>query len=370
MMVTRASPQALGLWWAAQRFRKHRADFYEYLADIIEAVEGRKTAKSILITYAHRHGHHSTRGRLAAHWSARIEETGDLGYALADTMPAFDVTMIALLQGIGGGAMVEGLRDLAALLRLTQKMVQTFVLTMLAAFFGLVIALLSTALLPLAITPELRRSFGDVPADLYGVVTRTLFGYSDFIGAHWPVLVLAGMSTVAVFVWSLPNWHGAWRDRLDRVGLYALYRNLKAIQCLVTLAILVQPRRAAHTIGFRDALRMLAAQASPWQNAHYQRMHTLLEDGASGAATFQTGMLDPDTYAYLEDMDDALGMNQALQKIRPRLEDRVLRRVQRQATFWRWGILLVCLGYGLSIYAATMLVIAEMRSAMLLSLGV
>jgi len=201
-------------------------------------------------------------------------------------------------------------------------------------------------------------------------VTRALFGYSDWIGAQWLWLVLAGIGLMAVFIWSLPNWHGAWRDQMDRVGLYALYRNLKAIQFLVTLALLVQPRRTAHNIGFRDALHMLAAQASPWQYAHYQRMHARLEDGHSGADTFQTGLLDRDTYAYLEDMDDALGMNQALQRIRPRLQDRVLRNVQRQAAFWRWVILLACLGYGLSIYAATMLVIAEMRAAMLLSLGV
>jgi len=364
------STRALGLWWAAQRFRKHRADFYDYLADIIEAVEGRKTIKPILITYADRHGKHSARGRLAAHWATRIEDSGDLGDALADTLPAFDVTMIALLQGIGGGAMVGGLRDLAALLRLTQRMVQIFTLTLLAAFFGLAIAILSTALLPTAIAPQLRQSFNDVPPDQYGVVTRMLFGYADLIGSQGLVFAAAGIGLIAAFVWSLPNWHGAWRDRVDRFGLYALYRNLKAIQFLVTLAILVQPRRAAHNVGFRDALHMLAAQASPWQNAHHQRMHARLEDGASGATTFQTGLLDADTYAYLEDMDDALGMNQALQKIRPRLEDRVLRTVQRQATFWRWAILLACLGYGLSIYAATMLVIAEMRSAMLLSLGV
>jgi len=363
------TPKRLGLWWAAQRFRQHRADFYEYLADIIEAVEGRKTIKPILITYANRHGTHTARGRLAAHWAARIEDSGDLGDALADTMPAFDVTMITLLQGIGGAALTGGLRDLAALLRLTQNTVKTFVLTMLAAFFGLAIALLSTALLPTAIVPQLRQSFHDVPPDLYGMVTRTLFAYSDFIGAQWLLLALVGAALLAAFAWSLPNWRGAWRDRADRFGLYALYRNLKAIQCLVTLAILVQPRRAAHNIGFRDALRLLGEQASPWQNAHVQRMRARLEEGHSGAATFQTGMLDPDTYAYLEDMDDALGMNQALQKIRPRLEDRALRRVEQQATFWRWAILLACLGYGLSIYAATMLVIAEMRSGLLLSTG-
>jgi len=359
----------LGLWWAAWRFRPHRADFYEYLADIIEAVEGRKTLKPILITYANRHGQKSVRGKLAAHWAARIEDSGDLGDALADTMPAFDVAMITLLQGIGGAAFVGGLRDLAALLRLTQNTIKTFVLTLLAAFFGLAIALLSTVLLPAAITPELRQSFHDVPADLYGVVTRTLFAYSDFIGAHGLLLALTGMGLIAAFAWSLPHWCGTWRDRFDRFGLYALYRNLNAIRFLVTLAILVQPRRAAHTIGFRDALRLLGEQATPWQARHHQRMRVRLEEGHSGAATFQTGLLDPDTYAYLEDMDDALGMNQALQKIRPRLEDRVLRKVQRQATFWRWAILLACLGYGLSIYAATMLVIAEMRSAMLLSTG-
>jgi len=102
------STQALGLWWAAQQFRKHRADFYEYLADIVEAVEGRKTIKPILITYAARHGHHTARGRLAAHWAVRIEDSGDLGDALADTMPTFDVMMITLLQRIGGAALVGG----------------------------------------------------------------------------------------------------------------------------------------------------------------------------------------------------------------------------------------------------------------------
>jgi len=359
----------LQLWWAAQSFRKHRADFYEYLADIIEAVEGRKTLRPILITYADRHGQTSMRGRLAAHWVHRIEESGDLGEALADTMPNFDVTIIGLLQRIGGAALVGGLRDLSALLRLTQRMLRIFVLTLLAAFFGLGIALLSTALLPLVIVPELEQSFADVPPEAYGFVTHKLFAYADFIGSHWITLSVAATALLLGFAWSLPNWHGRWRSVVERFGLYALYRNLQAIQFLVTLSIMVQPRRSAHNIGLRDALRMLLESATPWQAAHYQHMWSRLDEGYGGAAPFHTGMLDRDTYAYLEDMEDALGMNQALQKIRPRLEDRALRQAQQQATFWRWVMLIICLTYGLGIYASTMLVITEMRSALVMTMG-
>lgn len=358
------------LWWSALRFRGQRADFYTYLAAVIEALEGRKTIKQILLSYADRHGATTCRGRLALHWADRLEDTGDLAYAFQDSMPAQDVAILSMMQRIGGGAMPDGLRDLAALLQLNARILRIFVLTLLVALFGLLFALALTAALPTYIVPQLRASYGDISPDFHGVVSRRMFAYADFIDGNWMLLCAAGMACVPLVAWALPNWHGAWRDKCDRIGLLALYRNLQSIRFLVTLSIVVQPRRTAQNIGFREAMLMLSEHGSRWQNAHYDRILPNMQEGRIGAAAFNTGLLDADTYTYLDDMDEALGLNEALQRIRPRLEDRALRQAQRKAQFWRIVILAASILYMLGIYLAILAVTGEMRTATLMTTGI
>lgn len=367
--MTVSFQQAL-LWWSALHFRGQRADFYTYLAAIIEALEGRKTIKQILLSYAQRHGPASCRGRLALHWADRLEDTGDLAYAFQGTLPAQDVAILSMLQRIGGGAMPDGLRDLAALLQLHASILRIFAVTMLVALFGLLFALTLTAALPMYIVPQLRASYGDIAPDFYGVVSRRMFAYADLIDDHWLLLCAAGFACIPLVAWALPNWHGTVRDRLDRIGLLALYRNLQSIRFLVTLSIIVQPRRTAQNIGFREAMLMLSEHGSRWQNAHYDRILPNMQEGQVGAAAFNTGILDDDTYAYLDDMDEALGLNEALQRIRPRLEDRALRHAQRKAQFWRIVILVVSILYMLAIYLGILAVTSEMRTATLMTTGI
>ena len=54
----------------ALRFRALRADYYEYLADLVEGTQGRKSLRDIFDDDAHRYGRRTVRGRLSRYWAA------------------------------------------------------------------------------------------------------------------------------------------------------------------------------------------------------------------------------------------------------------------------------------------------------------
>ena len=55
----------------AWRFRPGRADYYEYLADLIEGTQGRKSLRDVFEDDARRYGVDTERGRLAGEWGGR-----------------------------------------------------------------------------------------------------------------------------------------------------------------------------------------------------------------------------------------------------------------------------------------------------------
>lgn len=94
---------------AASKFARARADWYEYLADMTEDTQGRRTFLSILEADAQRYGK-SARGVLSAYWAHRIVETGELGRTLHRTLPPREVAEFVSLQN----PRASGLRGRAA----------------------------------------------------------------------------------------------------------------------------------------------------------------------------------------------------------------------------------------------------------------
>ena len=81
----------------ALRFRALRADYYEYLADLVEGTQGRKSLRDIFDDDAHRYGRRTVRGRLSRYWAAAyLEAGGDLGVAWSGTLPAEECLVLSL----------------------------------------------------------------------------------------------------------------------------------------------------------------------------------------------------------------------------------------------------------------------------------
>lgn len=356
------------LGWAALRFRaKQRQEYYDYLADILEATQGRKTLKLVLAHDADRYGIKTARGRLSEHWAYQIEEHGDVAQAFSGTLPVREVAIIGMMQRIGGSALVGGFRDLAALLRLDLKIQNILLATLSMGYFALIVMLLTMVAITAFTVPTLMGSFSDIDPLLYGPATRLLVGFADWLDTWLGVVLVVIVAGGIGMKWLLPRWQGKARDLADRyVPGFGLYRDTQAISFLVSLAAILMPRTGLNH-SMAEALTMMHEYSTPWLRSHIARMALRLSDAQAGATVFQTGLLDKQTYWYLEDLVDAIGMDAALQKTRQRLEHSTTSTVAKRATVLRWSMV----GTALAFLLGTMLwhyaVIFEMRAAMLLT---
>jgi hypothetical protein len=107
-----------------------------------------------------------------------------------------------------------------------------------------------------------------------------------------------------------------------------------------------------------------ARGAPPWLHAHLLDMLARIDAGLTGPEVFGTGLLEADTWWYMADMMDALGMEAGLARARQRIERRLLARVRRQASVLRWSLLISSVAAVLGIALWHYGVIDELRQAL------
>src|SRR3546814_9853683 len=104
------------------RFGPLRADYYDYLAALMEATRGRLTIKEIFQQDALRYGSGSVRGRLSLRWLTAYQRGGgDLYATWLDTFTLAELNLIRAAQHIGNDPLVRTLHELADVLRLMNK---------------------------------------------------------------------------------------------------------------------------------------------------------------------------------------------------------------------------------------------------------
>ena len=325
---------------AASRFKGQRADFYEYLADLIDATSGTKTLLSVFQDDAQRYTRQRPRGVLSACWAERFLMTGgDLFATWYGTLPTEDLVAIQAAQYAGSGALTQTLRQLAAVVRVTDAASREFFQTSLVGFFGLLVALASLFSIPLFTADRLAQAFSSLPAEFHGPVTRSLFQTSSWLKGAWLVVLLLLVGLAWMTAWSLPHLVGPLRTFLDQWGIWRLYRVVHAVRFLSLLAVLLKPRG---NVGARLREALLAQQrgTTRWLDHHLSMMLARIDAGFNGTDALDTGLSDAETWWYLTDMVNTLGLDAGLQRTRVRLEQHTVRRIAVQAIALRWLLLL------------------------------
>lgn len=327
------------LTWLARLFRARRADYYEYLSVLLGSLDGRRSLHDVFAADARRHGPRTVRGQLSDHWARQFRECGgDLGQTFAGTLPDDDVALLRAAQLAGAGALGPALDDVARTVRLLER-AQTGVVGALSGALVAAMALLVVLLaVPLHTVPTLQAAFAGVPPELWGSKTRLLFGLADIVRAWLPVLLALAVTGLIGVAASLPHYTGPGRLRLDGWLWWRIYRDFHGIRFLALLATLIAPRG---NVGapLRDALLAQLPGASRWKVWHLNRMLERVDDGVVGALTFQTGLLDAQTYWFLDDMTAIHGLAPGLVRTRERIEARLLAQVLRRAMALRWAAL-------------------------------
>lgn len=350
---------------AAHKFARSRADWYEYLADMTEDTQGRRTFLSILDADAQRYGK-TARGVLSGYWAHRIVETGELGRTLHRTLPPREVAEFVSLQTQGQTVFALGLRDMAAVVRLTAKLRSILVstLTVAALMLILVWAMVMIAV-PYFTAPMLLDAMPDIRQELLGPSTQAFFDIAHWIRDKGARLWLTCVAIGAAVYFSFPYMDNTFRRWLDRWGPYRLYRDVQAIAVVSTAATAVKPR-AGKVMQIRHAIEMQLPGATRWLARRLQAIQARLDDAKKGAEIFDVGLLDREIYWYLEDLTNTLGLDVGLQKTRMRMETTILKRVEFRAKVLRWVALLGAVLAMAFIFLWHQSVIMDMRNALMI----
>lgn len=348
------------------QFMRQRADYYEYLAALLQGMRGRRTLKEVFQADAGRYGMDTVRGRLSARWLQTYQlASGDLYTTWLAEFPVAELGLIRMAQSFGNTALVNTLAQLAQVLMLGRKASQIVLATLGAAALALLLVLLMLVCVPWFTVPQLLHSFASVPAEYYGSLTRQLLGFADLLRTVLPFLVVLLLGGWYLLLWSLANTCGRVRKALEPYSLWRIYRYVQALRFFALLA-LVLGRDDTGSTQLRTALQMQVQGASAWQNSHIQAMLRRIDSGLTGADTFDTGLLDREHFWFFSDMVLARGLQQGLQLTCDRVRSLVLGSVARQAAALRWMILLISLAFILGLGLWHYAVIDELRRSLMM----
>lgn len=352
--------------WDACRFARQRGDYYAYLAGVLHGTQGTLTLKDIFRNDAARYGQHTVRGRLSREWLQRYQRCGgDLYMTWSGCFPVDELGVLRSAQSQGNQAVLQTLQQLAHTLGLLARLNGVLVSTLGAAVAGLLLVLLVLAALPAFTVPRLLATFADVPPAYFGSLTQRLIAFSAGLQRYGPAVLVAGAAALGWVVWSLPNYTGPLRSRLDRYAVWQVYRQVHALRLLSMLVIFLGAG-GRDAVQLRPALVLQRFGMSAWTVDKLHRMIRRLDAGVSGVDTFDVGLLDPSLYWLMHDWVAARGLTHGVMATVERLQQQLPVVLARKVQCVRWGVLIACVALMLGLALWHYAVIDELRRSLLM----
>lgn len=333
--------QFLQLSWDAWRFNRGRRDYYDYLAALLQGAGGARTLKQIFAADASRYGEQSSRGRLSQRWLQLFQAAGgDLYATWFGVFPLAELAVLRSAQARGNDTLIGTLGEMSRVLGVLEAARGILRASLLTAVLAMVVTMAMLLAVPGFTVPRLRDSFSVLPLEYHGGAIRSLFRFADFIESGWPFLLPPAMLAFGLFLLSFGRYAGPLRKLLDTLGPWRVYRHVHAMRFLALLAVALG-RGEHEATRLRMALSVQLAGASPWLSSHIEAMLGHVDAGRTGAAVFDTRLLDPPQLWFLDDMIAAGGLVDGLRQCSAWVERHVLGTVARQAVTLRWCLLLM-----------------------------
>ncbi len=350
---------------AALRFRRKRGDYYGHLAETIERTQGKKKLRQIFADDSVRYGR-KPRGVLSRYWTAAYERYGGrYGKVFEGTLPNDEVMLLRLIQTKGGDDILpQGLRDMSETVALLKKANDVVRIAVLGFIFPMVITLLSLATVPLFSVPRLREMGSDMPEDALPISVQQLYGLADFLTGNLWVMVIAALLLLASILYSFSRLHGPVRWFLDKYGLlWSIHRDFEAVKFLSNLSLVIKTRNSKSD-NLRESLQNLSYGANPWKADIIRRMlENLLQRGSKIQDVFKVGLLGDEAQYELEDLITARGLNEALEYLRPRLEDTIVKRLQLRCKILMWSMIGLSTATSLAVFLNQTFALQDLQQA-------
>jgi hypothetical protein len=350
---------------AALRFRRKRGDYYGHLAETIERTQGKKKLRQIFADDSDRYGR-KPRGVLSRYWSAAYEKYGGrYGKVFEGTLPNDEVMLLRLIQTKGGDDILpQGLRDMAETVALLKKANDVVRIAVLGFIFPMLITLLSLATVPLFSVPKLREMGSDMPEEALPISVQQLYGLAGFLTGNLWVMVIAALLLLTGTLYSFSRLHGPVRWFLDKYGLlWSIHRDFEAVKFLSNLSLVIKTRNSKSD-NLRESLQNLSYGANPWKADVIRRMlENLLQRGSKIQDVFKVGLLGDEAQYELEDLITARGLNEALEYLRPRLEDTIVKRLQLRCKILMWSMIAASTAISLDLFLNQTFALQDLQQA-------
>lgn len=346
-------------------FRKHQAEYFLYLSQLLKGTQGQYTVRSVFAADIQRYGLKHYRGRLAHYWLGLYQKNGgSLALTWQSTLSTDTWLLLKISQDQGDKALLEALAILAEQLR-DQKQLH-WLLMQLFWPVGFAVLLLSLMLLlvPWYTVPQLQQTFYAVPEHAYGAYTQKLFAWSLLSQRYGGWTVSGLFILVGACCYSLPSYLGRLRSYLDYLEPWRSYKAWQGLRTLRLLSLLLQSGSRQLRLG--QALQLMQATPNVWLSDYLQRMQKKITQGETGAYSFDVSLFPKELVWFMADMEKSQGLVTALSLSADYWQGVLARRLPLEAQIWRWAVLLVCVAGLLLLGGWHYVVIDELRQGLLM----
>lgn len=344
------------------RFRTQRAEYFDYLHTVLAGVAFKRTLSDVFLADQMRYQHKHWRGRLAAEWRQTYQHSGGDLYAVWQAYLPHD-ELILLRTAQQADRVGQGLQLLAQYLATLHRHQNMLLSILWPALIGVWVPIVLFLAVPLYTVPALQAVFQDLPTEFYAHYTRHLFFLAEFLQAYGFYLLALCLVVALLLYQCLYRRNNALRRYLDQWSVFRLLRQLAALRLLSLLSILLRPS-GSHQLSLLTALEVMQQGAGPWLRWHLHHMVVRINAGYIGALSFNSGLLEVDTYWFFSDMSQAMSVDQAAGRTAQRLSQQLLTQGQSLATRWRWLVLGACVVFSLLMAAWHYVVMNELRQSL------
>lgn len=264
---------------AIRNFVSSRAEFYD---DLLSAIKANISFDSFL-KQAQEHA-----GRLKLPLANAYKiiyknymRTQSLSGSLASLVPVTDQMILSAAER--SGDLEGGLKFLIESIGFIKEMKSAIItaitlpVVMFLALGGLIAGI---SVFGIPVMAEL------LPPDKWTGSGATLLAMANFVTNYgiYVCLVIAGL--VYLFVWSLSNWTGSLRQKLDMKFPYNFYSNYQGAMLLISMTALNKGG-----VSITTSLEQLYKHANKWLKWHISKIqHNIKTDPGNFAKNFNTGM--------------------------------------------------------------------------------
>lgn len=280
---------------------------------------------------------------------SNISEGYRKGYSFADTIRGWGEAgeIMLIRSGEETGKIDSALRrtiDMMTKMIAMKKAVKGEITYPIVLFIMLFVIVIGFAKFMLPILTQ----FGD-PQD-WDVVAQSLYYFSTWMKDNWVFLIIAIYGLIHLVSYSMPRMTGAFRDSLDKIPPYSIYRSIQSGLLLISIGSLMQSG-----IPFRKSLEHIREESSPYLKEKINEIIDNIDKGMENGKAINTkfiGTIGDD----IEDYASGANIEDAMEKLGDSAIAETLESIKQQSSIARVISIFLVAAFVLWIYGSFVLI--------------